>query len=258
MAIAQGTIGFIKAFEIPAEKQHPNKFNKVNTHRLSFVLEEQEGVWFNAGEATKDHLDVKFQGNWVTLKKGDKVEFMYQQNGKYNNVKASAISLTEQAPEQQAPAQTQGGTQPAPKKSYRKTSSGDLVGHAIKCVCGIGIVPSASNFLDTAKQIYDVTAGLKVAYAAEHPELNDYEAGAPIGMAVEQLCRLGTPINELPEKVKEILDLQIPLKEYVDQGGHPASYNWKTITGAKAAPQTSDAPVADNEPPMDWDDDIPF
>lgn len=276
MALAEGTIGFISVKPIPEEKQKPNAFGKTPTHRISFVLQEKEGVWFSLPPATRDHAQVKYQGNWVPLNAGDKIEFRYVENNGFNNVKTSDISVVEKAkqqptiPEGEKPAH-KSSSSPAQakaiKKTYsRKVSSGDLIGHAVKCVCNMGVRPDDPKFIDTAKQVYDLTAGLKNAYAEKHPELSEYEKGAPIGMSVEKLTAMGYSLSDIPEGTKDILAAQADLKEYIESGGNPQEFSWDTI-GTNQADEPNDEPEApddesenenEEEQNEEFFDDIPF
>lgn len=85
MAVAEGVIEVVSSKEIP-EDQYGNTF------RRSFKLEGND-QWFGVGAGKKGDISIKVGTDWHKLSKGDVVEFMYEQNGAYANVKTTKITV---------------------------------------------------------------------------------------------------------------------------------------------------------------------
>ena len=80
-----------------------------NTHRASLKIV-GEDKWYSYGTIKKPEINIKTNGNWNQLQKGMEVEFMYDQNGDFSNIKKQSFSITNAeggvpsapAPQQQA------------------------------------------------------------------------------------------------------------------------------------------------------------
>jgi hypothetical protein len=109
MPACSGIIEAISVKELP----QPDRFG--NTHRANLKIGED---WFSYGAIKKPVINIKDGANWVELQKGMEVEFMYDQNGDFKNVKKQSFTITNkegaQAPaprQQSAPKQqSQGGS----------------------------------------------------------------------------------------------------------------------------------------------------
>ena len=63
-----------------------------NTFRASLKIGED---WYGYGSLKKDAINVKSGGDWVQVAKGMDVEFMFDVNGSFKNVKKASFSITD-------------------------------------------------------------------------------------------------------------------------------------------------------------------
>jgi len=84
--------------------------NYENTHRASIKIGDK---WYSYGTIKKDKVNIKTGDSWTELAKGMEVEFMFDQNGDFANIKKKTFSITDasgavaSAPvQQQAPSGT--------------------------------------------------------------------------------------------------------------------------------------------------------
>lgn len=105
--------GIIEAISVK-EMPQPDRFG--NTHRANLKIGED---WFSYGTIKKPVINIKDGANWVELQKGMGVEFMFDKNGDFSNVKKQSFTITNKegaqapAPRQQQSApkqQSQGGS----------------------------------------------------------------------------------------------------------------------------------------------------
>jgi len=84
------------------EMPSPDKFG--NTHRANLKIGED---WFSYGTVKKPQINIKTNGEWNELQKGMEVEFMYDVNGDFKNIKKQSFSITNTAGGQPAQQHTQ-------------------------------------------------------------------------------------------------------------------------------------------------------
>jgi len=99
--------GKIEAISIK-EMAKPDKYD--NKYRDSMKIGEE---WFSFGTTKKPEISVKIGETWTVIQKGMEVEFMYDINGDFKNIKKTTVSITDasgavaSAPvQQQAPSGT--------------------------------------------------------------------------------------------------------------------------------------------------------
>lgn len=112
--------GIIEAVSIKPLNQ-PDRFG--NTFRASLKVGED---WISWGGVKKEAINVKDGGDWVQLSKGMQVEFMYDQNGSFKNIKKASLSITDKS-NAQSPAQD---INHKPSKPQQQSSGGSFVNPA--------------------------------------------------------------------------------------------------------------------------------
>ena len=93
MALAEGVVEAISVKEMP----EPDKFD--NTHRFSFKLDSMD-KWFSVGSVKGAAAYVN--KNLKALNKGDMIEFAYDINGDFFNVRKPSVQRTKEAAPQVA------------------------------------------------------------------------------------------------------------------------------------------------------------
>ena len=92
--------------------------NYENTHRASIKIGDS---WYSYGTIKKDKVNIKTGDSWTELSKGMEVEFMFDQNGDFANIKKKTFSITDASGAvASAPAQQQAPSVPsgASKNGY--------------------------------------------------------------------------------------------------------------------------------------------
>lgn len=84
--------GTLEAISI---KPMPQPDNYGNTFRASIKV---NGEFYSYGSLKKDAINIKDGSDWIQLQKGMGVEFMYQQNGDFRNIKKSSLTVTDNTP----------------------------------------------------------------------------------------------------------------------------------------------------------------
>ena len=114
MPAINGTVEFLSI------KEMAKPDNYENTHRASIKIGDK---WYSYGTIKKDKVNIKTGDSWTELQKGMEVEFMYDQNGDFANIKKKTFSITDasgavaSAPVRQPSVQGQ-GTQGGSKSSF--------------------------------------------------------------------------------------------------------------------------------------------
>lgn len=148
MAVAEGVIEVVSSKEIP-EDQYGNTF------RRSFKLEGND-QWFGVGAGKKGDISIKVGSDWHTLSKGDVVEFMYEQNGQYANVKTTKITVKKNGGGAKAPAPSSTTkTQAAPGRSG-SFDSGIKTGHALNNAVQLAIAQGKTDMVTIEKLAADI------------------------------------------------------------------------------------------------------
>ena len=102
----------------------PDRFG--NTFRASLKVGED---WISWGGVKKEAIDVKDGSGWTQLAKGMQVEFMYDLNGDFKNIKKASLSITDKSNAQAAPAPSQQASKP---QAQQQQSSGGFVNPAAR------------------------------------------------------------------------------------------------------------------------------
>lgn len=132
MPIAQGRIEAISVKELNAPDQYDN------THRLGVLLEGND-KWFSFGSNKG--------GTYVNkgveeLNKGDEIEFSFNVNGDFQNVKKASVEVTKKAPVTESTAPI--------KQIYISGSPNPAeVGQCINLAVQLGLADSYEALLDT-------------------------------------------------------------------------------------------------------------
>lgn len=71
------------------EMPSPDKYG--NSHRANIKVGED---WFSYGALKKPQINIKSGGDWHELQKGMEVEFMYDVNGDFKNIKKQSFTIT--------------------------------------------------------------------------------------------------------------------------------------------------------------------
>jgi len=93
--------------------------NYGNTFRAALKIQDE---FYSYGTIKKDSINIKDGSDWVELQKGMEVEFMYDVNGSFKNIKKMSFTILNKEggvaprPSQQAPQQSSGA--PASKGGY--------------------------------------------------------------------------------------------------------------------------------------------
>jgi hypothetical protein len=141
MATASGIVEFISIKQMPTEDKYGNKF------RASYKIGED---WYSHGTIKQEKIGIKDGQGWHDLAKGDTIEFMYDQNGDFKNVKKATVSITEKGAgaSQNTPQST-----PAPTKAAgggKPFVNAAEVGQCMNLAVQLGMVKDYKGFTDEA------------------------------------------------------------------------------------------------------------
>ena len=113
MPAINGTVEFLSI------KEMAKPDNYENTHRASIKIGDK---WYSYGTIKKDKVNIKTGDSWTELQKGMEVEFMFDQNGDFANIKKKTFSITDASGAvASAPPKSTGQ---APAGSYTPNKSG--------------------------------------------------------------------------------------------------------------------------------------
>lgn len=108
-------------------KEMPNEDSYGNTHRASLKL---DGQWYSYGTIKKSEINIKTGDSWTQLAKGMQVEFMYDLNGDFKNIKKKTFSITDATsapPPIQQPQQAYATTAPARRGNVNPAEVGQCM-----------------------------------------------------------------------------------------------------------------------------------
>lgn len=274
---ATGVVEFVKLDKFDEPKTfHWDGKAIVSTHRASILIKEKgagkddAGVWIGLGDIELkngyENLQVKDGDNYITIEKGVEVSVditkIDEYNGKtYYNSKKSQITVTSTAGVQaKAPAAAKGASAGAEGGTYKKKdTSGMETGHALNGALYLKRNGVKGEVIDLAKLVHEVTVSLKAEVAKErNVAVTDYDLGASVGHAVLNACRdsgKSATAETLTAGAKGVLAISDEVLAFIKAGGKTETPKQEKVT--KPAEKTETAP-ASNEPPVDFDDDIPF
>lgn len=279
---ATGIVEFVKLNKYDKPKTFDYQGKTItSTHNASLLLKEKgagkddPGVWISLGDIELkegyENLQVKYEDKWTTIEKGVEVSIDIQKVNQvgdktYYQTKKSQISILSlegvQAKSQtggKAPQQTQG------KSSFKKRDMvGVEVGHALNGALELERAGVKGDTFDLAGIVQSATVTLKAQVASERGvSADDYDVGASVGHAVLNACRdycreykseIAT-IENLIQSAKKVLAIAVRIEAAI-RGNAPAQEEKKNTPKQEVKPQNTPAPS--QEPPMDFDDDIPF
>lgn len=180
-------------------------------------------------------------------------------NGKtYYNSKKSQITVTSTAGVQAKAPASKGAASGEKSEAYDNT--GVLVGHAVGGAASLAEKGIKGDLVELAQVFHSATTKAKEIIAKQTGQnANGRNLGMSVGNAVNSAVKLITKTEKdvegfLVAKAVEIYtDVTIPVTEWIKAGAKP--------TGEVVEEKVEDkqqAASTPNEPPMDFDDDIPF
>jgi hypothetical protein len=116
------------AVDVVNIKEMPAADNYGNTHRASLKIV-GEDKWYSYGTIKKPEINIKTNGEWSKLQKGMQVEFMYDVNGDFCNIKKQSFSITNTECED-SPQPVVKQSQPAQQPQSAPASKGAFVNPA--------------------------------------------------------------------------------------------------------------------------------
>jgi hypothetical protein len=145
-------------------------------------------------------------------------------------------------------------------KGYKKYYTGVEVGHAVNGAFYL-TKHKKLNVVEEAKKVAEVTQKIKQEYSEKNPDLSDYDAGASVGHAVLNACKIigsvtSKSIEDLEELSNKVLDTLIePVTDFIKE-----SKKDKTAEKKEETKQQEETPEKDSsdENTDDFEDDIPF
>lgn len=273
---ATGVVEFVKLDKFDEPKTfHWDGKAIVSTHRASILVKEKgagkddAGVWIGLGDIELkngyENLQVKDGDNYITIEKGIEVSVditkVDEYNGKtYYNSKKSQITVTSTAGVQaKAPAAAKGAST---DKAEAYDNTGVLVGHAVGGAASLAEKGIKGDLVELAKVFHSATTKAKEVIAEKTGQnANGRNLGMSVGNAVNSAVKLISKTEKdvegfLVEKAVEIYtDVTVPVTEWIKAGSKTETPKQEKVT--KPAEKTETIP-ASNEPPVDFDDDIPF
>ena len=258
-----------------------------STHKASLLIKEKgasaddKGVWVSLGEVKlhpeHENLQVKDGDKWVTIEKGVELTMDVKPsewNGKtYYNSSKGKITILSTEGVQQAQSSSKGGNKPSnnegSKPNYKKRDTvGIETGHAVNGALELLRAGVKGDSFELAGLVQSATVTLKAEVAKERGvDVTDYDLGASVGHAVLNACRdhsgKAVTVDELIEAAREVLTLSDKVAAAIRGNAAPAATETKPKTTRKPKetapkdPEPQQEPASD-EPPMDFDDDIPF
>lgn len=249
-----------------------------STHKASILLKEKgagkddAGVWIGLGDVKlhpeHENLQVKQDDNWITIERGVEVTMdvkLSEYNGKtyYNSSKGKINVLSTEGVQAAAPKAGKGAEGAPAKQSFKKRDTvGIETGHAVNGALELIRGGVKGDAFELAGVVQSATVTLKAEVAKERGvDVTDYDLGASVGHAILNACRDHSrddvTIDEIIEAAREVLALSDKVAAAIRGGAEPAPAAEKPKTVRKPK-ETVKAPDPEPEPPMDFDDDIPF
>lgn len=249
-----------------------------STHKASLLIKEKgagkddAGVWVGLGEVKlhpeHENLQVKNGETWVTIEKGVEVTLDVKKseyNGKtyYNSSKGKITVLSTEgvqaasASPAKGAGKSEGTKQPFKKRDTVGIETGHAVNGALELIRG-GVKGDA---FELAGVVQSATVTLKAEVAKERGvDVTDYDLGASVGHAILNACRDHSrddvTIDEIIEAAREVLALSDKVAAAIRGNSEPAKEVVKAPAKTTKAKESPKEVV--EEPPMDFDDDIPF
>lgn len=273
---ATGVVEFVKLdkFDEPRTFHWDGKAI-ISTHRASILIKEKGaskddvGVWVGLGDIELKNgyetLQVKEGDNYITIERGVEVSVditkVDEYNGKtYYNSKKSQITVTSTAGVQAKTSTPGSKAVGADAGTFKKKdTSGMETGHALNGALYLKRNGVKGEVIDLAKLVHDVTVSLKAEVAKQRGvAVTDYDLGASVGHAVLNACRdsgkSATAVT-LTSGAKGVLAISDEVLTFIKAGGKTGAIKQEKNTPSAEKTETTST---GNEPPIDFDDDIPF
>lgn len=140
MEMCKGVVEKIYAKEL----DQADKFG--NVYRVGLKVNNE---WYDFGGKKKPVVQVKVKEDWVAVKEGDYVEFVFEQSGSFRNAKSSQLKIKpESKPEVK---------QSEVKVFKSKNDAGIKVGHAINCAVAL-LANSNATINDIEDKAWEILA----------------------------------------------------------------------------------------------------
>lgn len=242
------------------------------THNASIIIaaEGQDDVFVNLSLKIKEGQEPQIRyaegkkgsETWHTLNAGDDVKIQMKDVNKvgdktYYQSSVSRIKVTKR--NENAGSQNNAPKTTSAQSSYKKRDmTGMETGHALngamELVRGGSVI---KDEFELSKLVHEITVELKAEHAKEKGvDLSDYDIGASVGHAVLNACKnfKGGEVTkeDLITESKRVLGIAEKVSQYVKGEVVEEKKEVKTKVEKKVK---KEEPV---EPPMDFDDSIPF
>lgn len=242
------------------------------THNASIIIaaEGQDDVFVNLSLKIKEGQEPQIRyaegkkgsETWHTLNAGDDVKIQMKDVNKvgdktYYQSSVSRIKVTKR--NESAVSQNNAPKTASTQSSYKKRDmTGMETGHALNGA--MELVRGGSDVKDEfelSKLVHEITVELKVEHAKEKGvDITDYDIGASVGHAVLNACKnfKGGEVTkeDLITESKRVLGIAEKVSQYVK--GEVVEEK-KEVKAKVEKKVKKEEPV---EPPMDFDDSIPF
>lgn len=250
-----------------------------STHKASILLKEKgagkddPGVWIGLGDVKlhpeHENLQVKKDDQWVTIERGVEITLDVKPNewqGKtyYQSSKGKIFVVSTEGVQAAAPKAGKGGDSTPAKQPFKKRDTvGIETGHAVNGALELIRGGVKGDAFELAGVVQSATVTLKAEVAkARGVDITDYDLGASVGHAILNACRDHSrddvTIDEIIEAARGVLALSDKVAAAI-RGDAPVTAPTPEKPKTTRKPkETVKAPEPAPEPPMDFDDDIPF
>lgn len=254
-----------------------------STHKASILLKEKgagkddAGVWIGLGDVKlhpeHENLQVKKDDEWVTIERGVEVTLdvkLNEWNGKtyYQSSKGKIFVVSTEGVQASAPKGGKGSEGAPAKGNFKKRDTvGIETGHAVNGALELLRGGVKGDSFELAGLVQSATVTLKAEVAKERGvDVTDYDLGASVGHAILNACRdhsgKTVTVEELIEAAREVLALSDKVAAAIRGNTaptEPAAEKPKTVRKPKETPKEPEPQKEEaKEPPVDFDDDIPF
>ncbi len=283
---AEGVVEYVKLdkydeLKVSYIKQAGQPDKKIeSTHKASILLKEKgagkddAGVWIGLGDVKlhpeHENLQVKQEDNWITIERGVEVTMDVKLNewqGKtyYQSSKGKIFVVSTEGVQASAPKAGKGTESGAAKGGYKKRDTvGIETGHAVNGALELLRAGVKGDAFELAGVVQSATVTLKAEVAKERGvDVTDYDLGASVGHAILNACRDHSrddvTIDEIIESAREVLALSDKVAAAIRGNTAPAETVTEKPKTVRKPKETAKAPEPElPEPPMDFDDDVPF
>ena len=193
MAFTTGVVEFISIKALAKPDNYDNLF------RASFKIGED---WFSYGTLKREEIGIKDGDKWHTLCKGDTIEFMFDQNGDFKNVKKTTVTVTAKGAGVSQAAPSQQATSAPAKTGGKPFVNAAEIGQCMNLAVQLGLVKGYEGFTDTA--IRDSIQKYKATRLRFHDLYNEeapVEKKAPAPKAKQPSVYMNPPAQSDDEEI---------------------------------------------------------